>query len=117
MTTEHVKLVPTKYIESTQTAQYTSPQVVSKTVRTVIDKCTVVNSSAASVEFSLNTVNGGDVPGAGNLLIIEQPVEPGVSYDCPEVVGQVLEEGQLISTLATASSALILRICGRQITT
>jgi len=41
---------------------------------------------------------------------------PGETYLCPELVGQVLESGGFISTLAGTASALTFTASGREIT-
>jgi hypothetical protein len=40
---------------------------------------------------------------------------PGETYLCPELVGQALEPGGFISTIASAATALTLRVSGREI--
>lgn len=117
MATTQLNLIPAKYMEDSQTNQYTSPAVQNSTVRTLIDKCTILNVGSTAQTFSLNLLNSGDSADDSNLLVDERRVEPGEFYDCPEVVGQVLTEGQIISTIASASDTLSLRVSGREVIT
>jgi hypothetical protein len=43
-------------------------------------------------------------------------VVPGETYLCPELVGQELDAGAFISTIASNATALTLRVSGREIT-
>lgn len=117
MSTTQVNIVPSKHLENTRTTQYTSGSVQGSTVRTLLDKCTVINTSTVAATFSLNLVNASSTVGDSNLLVDERRVEPGEVYDCPEVIGQILQEGQAISTIASAANALSLRISGREVVT
>lgn len=117
MATTQLNLVPAKYMEDSQTNQFTSSTIQNSTVRTLVDKCTILNLSSTAATFSLNLLNTGDSASNENLLVDERRVEPGEFYDCPELVGQVLIEGQAISTIASAANTLSLRISGREVVT
>jgi hypothetical protein len=66
--------------------------------------------------FSVNLVTSGGSPSNSNLVIDDRTVVPGETYLCPELVGQSLESGGFISTIASAATALTLRVSGREIT-
>jgi hypothetical protein len=104
-------LIPAKQAENAQTTQYTA-----RCVKAIIDKFTVTNTSAANVTISVNLVNFGGSAGADNLVIDARTIAPDETYTCPELVGQVLEAGQFISTLASAATSLTIRCSGREIT-
>jgi hypothetical protein len=104
-------IIPAKQAENTQTTQYTATGC-----RTYIDKFTVTNTSAANVAFSVNLVVSGGSAGVSNLVLDEKNIVPGETYLCPELVGQVLEPGGFISTLAGAATSLTIRASGREIT-
>lgn len=104
-------LVPRKQIEAVQTSQYTA-----ENCKAVIDKFTVTNTSAANVAVSVNLVSSGDSATPSNLVLNERVMAPGQTYTCPELVGQVLESGGFISTLAGSASALTISVSGREIT-
>lgn len=109
---ENVKnIVPRKLAENAQTTQYTVA-----TGKTVIDSATVTNVSASNVSFSCNLPAASVATGDGNLVIKARAIAPNETYLCPELVGQVLEKGGIISTLASAASALCISVNGREIT-
>ena len=103
-------LVPPLQMQAAQTTQYTATNV-----RTIIDKATVTNTDTVNRSFSVNLVQSGGSASNANLVIDDKTVVPGETYLCPELVGQVLEAGSFISTIASAGSALTLRVSGREV--
>ena len=103
-------LVPPKQLENAQTAQYTATNV-----RAIIDKATVTNTSASNVTLSVNLVTVSGSAGASNLIIDNRTIVPDETYLCPELVGQGLEAGGFISTIAGAATSLTMRVSGREI--
>ena len=104
-------LIPAKEAENSQTTQYTASNV-----RAIIDKFTVTNTSANNVTFSCNLVTIGDSASASNLIVDARSLVPDETYTCPELVGQALEAGGFISTIASAGTSLTIRASGREIT-
>lgn len=102
-------LIPPKQAEAAQTAQYTAINV-----KAIIDKFTVTNTSAGNETLSVNIVTIGGTAGADNLVIDARTIAVGETYTCPELVGQVLEAGGFISTLASAGASLTIRASGRE---
>jgi hypothetical protein len=68
------------------------------------------------VTISVNLVTGGGSVGAGNLIVDTRSIAPDECYTCPELVGQALESGGVISTIASSAGALTIRFSGREIT-
>ncbi len=104
-------IIPRKQAEATQTAQYTA-----ENVKAIIDKFTVTNTSAVNVTFSTNLVASGGTAGDSNLVLKTRTLVPNETYTCPELVGQTLEAGGFISTLAGAVTSLTISASGREIT-
>ena len=104
-------LVQSKQAEAAQTTQYTATNC-----KTVIDKFTATNTSAANVTLSVNLVASGGVAGVDNRIVDSRAIAPDETYTFPELVGQVLEPGGFISTIASAATALTIRASGREIT-
>jgi hypothetical protein len=103
-------LVPPKQLENAQTSQYTATNV-----RAIIDKATITNTSANNVTVSVNLVTVSGSAGNSNLIIDNRTIVPDETYLCPELVGQVLEAGGFISTIAGAATSLTMRVSGREI--
>lgn len=104
-------IIPTKVAESSQQVQYTATNVT-----TVIDKFTATNTTSSNVTFSINLVPAGGSASSSNLVLKTRTIAPNETYSCIEVVGQALESGSFISTLAGTAAAIVIRASGREIT-
>ena len=104
-------IIPRKLAENAQTTQYTAVSC-----KTIIDKFTATNLTAANVVFSVNLVASAGAPGDSNLVLPLRSIAPGEVYTCPELVGQTLEDGGYISTLSNTLNALVISASGREIT-
>lgn len=103
-------IIPAKEAEATQTGQYTATNC-----RCIIDKFTATNIGASNQSLSVNLVANGDTAGNDNLIVDARMIAPGETYTFPELVGQVLESGSFISTIASAATSLTIRASGREI--
>lgn len=103
-------LIPAKIAEATQTTQYTS-----NGLKTIIDKFTATNYSASAATISINLVTSADTSGNQNLITKTKTLQPSEVYTFPEIVGQVLNAGDFISTIAGTATAINIRASGRQI--
>jgi hypothetical protein len=104
-------LVARKQAELAQTTQYTAPAGT----KAVIDKFTVTNTSAAVATLGVNLVASGGAAADLNLILKGRAIAPSETYTCPELVGQALEAGGFISTIASAATALTISVTGREI--
>lgn len=110
MTVTSKALIPAKQAENAQTTQYTAVNCT-----TYIDKFTITNTSSSNVTFSANVVTVAASPGASNLVINLRSIAPKETYTAPELIGQVLQAGDFISTIAGAATSLTIRASGREI--
>ncbi len=104
-------IIPAKQAENVQTTQYTATNC-----KTVIDKFTATNTTAGNVTISVNLVTGGGSASSANLITNARAIAPGESYTFPELVGQAIESGGFISTIASAAASITIRASGREIT-
>jgi hypothetical protein len=104
-------LIPAKIAEATQTTQYTANGVT-----TIIDKFTATNYSASAATISVNLVTTAGSAGNSNLITKTKALQPSEVYTFPELVGQVLNNGDFISTIAGTASAINMRVSGREVT-
>lgn len=111
MTVTVRNIIPRKSAEAAQTTQYTAVNC-----RCIVDKCTVTNTGAVPVPFSANLVAAAGSPGAANLVLAPKSIAAGETYHCPELTGQVLENGGMLSTLAGTAGVLTISATGREIT-
>ena len=104
-------IVPAKTVENAQTTQYTANGVT-----TIIDKFTATNYSATAATISVNLVTVSFSAGNSNLITKTKALQPSEVYTFPELVGQVLNPGDFISTIAGTASAINMRVSGREVT-
>jgi hypothetical protein len=109
MTTTPKVLIPPKLAEAAETTQYTSDNC-----KTAIDKLTATNITGANATLTVHLVPSGGAAGASNAF--SKVIAPGATWTFPEIVGHVLESGDVISTIAGTASALSIRSSGRQFT-
>ena len=113
MTVTARNLVPAKLVENTQTTQYIVPSNASVTI---IDKFTATNISGSTATISVNLVTGSDTPGDRNLITKTKSLTANEVYTFPELVGQIMPTSSFISTIASAASAINMRVSGREVT-
>jgi hypothetical protein len=111
MTVTVKNLVPSKDVANSQTTQYTANGVT-----TIIDKFTATNYSASAATISVNLVTVAGSAGNSNLITKTKTLQPSEVYTFPELVGQVLNSGDFISTIAGTASAINMRVSGREVT-
>lgn len=110
MTTTVTVLIEAKQAEAAQTTQYTSTNC-----KTAIDKFTAYNGSGANVTLTVNLVAPSGAAGAANITS-SKIIPPGQEWPFPAIVGHTLENGGVISTIASAAGAVVIRASGRQFT-
>ena len=111
MTVSIKVLIPAKQAENVQTTQYTAVNC-----KAIIDKFTATNTTAGNVTISVNLVTAAGSAATSNLIVDTRSIAPDECYTMPELVGQALESGGFISTIASAAGALTIRSSGREIT-
>lgn len=104
-------LLEAKYAENAQTTQYTA----GANMRVILDKFTAYNGAVGAVVLTVNVVPSGSAAGASNIKS-SKSIASGETYTFPEVVGQVLNAGDFVSTLAGAATSIVIRASGREIT-
>lgn len=111
MTITPTVLIEPKLAEATNTVQYTATNV-----NAIFDKFTVTNNGAGPATLIVNLVTNLGTVSASNRIINARNIEVGECYTCPELVGQVLLDGDYISTSASLATTLTIRASGRKIT-
>lgn len=110
MTVTAKVLIPAKNAEASQTTQYTAAGVT-----TIIDKFTATNYDTTARTLSVNLVTSGGSAGNSNLIVKTKTLQGGETYTFPEIVGQVLNSGDFISTIAGTATTINIRASGREV--
>ena len=69
-------------------------------------KCTVTNDTTIVATISFNKVPSGGAVGADNLITNLKAIGSQETYECPEIVGQVLGAGDVLSAIASVADQL-----------
>jgi len=94
--------IPRAYAANSQTTQYTA-----NNCKAQITKFTVTNVTSSNATYAVNLVASGDTATNANRVLQTKTIAPSETYNCPELVGQVLRAGGFISTIAGTGSALV----------
>jgi hypothetical protein len=86
----------------TDTTLYTCP--ANTTARVL--KCTVTNDTTTVATISFNKRPGAAAAGVTNLIMNLKPIGNKETYECPEVVGQVLDATDILSAIASVADQL-----------
>ena len=103
-------LVESKSVEQVQTTQYTVGVSA-----TVLDKFTATNYSTVAQTLTVHLVPAGDMPAYSNMIVKTRTIQPQETYTFPELAGHILNTGDYISTLASLTASLNMRVSGREI--
>ena len=77
---------------------------------------TITNDAAAAKYISFHLVPSGGSVGDTNLILNQKTIGDKESYTLPELVGHILEAGDLISAIAETADILTVHISGIAIT-
>jgi len=89
-------------VPAADTILYTCP--ANTTARVL--KCTVTNDTTTAQTISFHKVPSGDAAGVANLILNTKVIGNKETYECPEIVGQVLEAADFISSIAGGATQL-----------
>lgn len=105
------KLISAQQLTAANATYYTATNC-----KTIIDKCTVTNTTAGAITLTLDIVDSGGTAGVTERMISAKSIAAGETYTCPEMVGHILNDGDTIQGLASAATSLTIRASGREIT-
>ena len=77
----------------TDTTLYTCP---ANTIA-IVKKCTATNDTTTATTMTFNKVPVAGSAAVTNLLMNAKPLGPLETYECSEVVGHILNSGQILS--------------------
>lgn len=84
------------------TTLYTCPT----NTQTRVLKCTACNDTTTTITFKVYKVPSGGAVGDAYLILQDKALGSKDTYECPEVVGQVLDAGDFISCHPSVANQL-----------
>jgi hypothetical protein len=112
MTVTPATLIAAKIAVASNTVQYTAGTAT----RTVISSITATNYDTVARSISVNIIPAAGTVGDSNLITKTKTLQPGATYAFPELVGQILQPGEAISTLASNATGITIRASGYEYT-
>jgi len=77
---------------------------------------TVTNDAAAAKHISFHLVPSGGAVGDTNIILNQKIIGDKESYTLPELIGHILDPGDLISAIAETADILTVHISGIAVT-
>lgn len=111
-----MQVTPKSLISSQQLTASNATYYTATNVKTLIDKMTLVNTTAGAVTVTIDIVDSGGSAGVTERIISERSIAAGETYNCPEAVGHILNSGDTIQGLASAATSITIRCSGREVT-
>ena len=99
-------------VAATNTTLYTCP--ANMTARVM--KCTACNDTTTAQTITFHKVESGGSVAVDRLLINAKALGNKETYECPEVVGQVLDAGAFISAIAGGAAQITVSLDVAEIT-
>jgi hypothetical protein len=109
-------VTPKKLVASQQLAATNGTLYTATNCYTIIDKFTLVNTTAGAVTATIDIVDATGLAGATERVISARSLAAGESYTCPEMVGHILNPSDTIQGLASAATSITVRASGREVT-
>lgn len=98
-----------------QIANSATAYISAVTVKTRLDKVTVTNPTATARSVTFYIIPNGGSAGDDTTITKSYVVPGGVTWNCPDLVGQILAIGDQLQAVASAAAALTLMISGTEI--
>ncbi|MGE5650950.1 MAG: hypothetical protein ACM34A_12205 [Bacillota bacterium] len=95
MTTTAKRLVPGSALTAVAATYYTAPALT----KAVVKSAQLTNTTAGAVACTVYAVPSGGTASATNTVISARSVSAGETYNCPELINQVIETGGTIQSL------------------
>lgn len=111
-----MSITPAQLIAPQQLTNAAVTYYTSSSLTTRIDKFSVTNTTGGAVTITIYIVPSGGSASASNTITYQRSVNAGQTWNCPDVVGQVMKSGDFIQALASAGASLTVMASGVQIT-
>jgi hypothetical protein len=107
MTINVVQLIAPQQLTNATATYYTSTNVVTR-----IDKFTVTNPTGGAVTCTLYLVPSAGSANDGTTITSAKSIQAGETWNCPDMVGQILKAGGTIQAKASANTSLTISAGG-----
>ena len=103
---------PKRLIEAQQLSGAAATYYTATNVTTRIDKMTLTNTTGGAITATVYKIKSGGSATAANTIISAKSLAAGETYNCPEMIGQVLSSLDFIQALASAGTSITISVGG-----
>lgn len=108
-------VVPKQLVAPVQVASSATDYIPAVTIKTRIDKVTVTNPTSTARTITFYIIPSGGSAGDSTTITKTYSVPGTSTWNCPDLVGQILTIGDKLQAVASAATALTLMISGTEI--
>lgn len=101
------QLISPQQLTNATATYYTSTNLITR-----IDKLSITNTTAGAVTATIYLVPDGGSAGNSTTVTSAKSIQAGETWNCPDVVGQVLNIGGTIQAVASANTSLTISAAG-----
>lgn len=107
----------TVLLEATQAANIATTYYTCPTAsKTLIDKFTGTNTTAAAATLTVYLVPSGGAAGTAYTVVSAKSLAAGECYTFPEIAGHYLNAGGYLAAVCSVNNAIVIRSSGRVVT-
>lgn len=111
MATRITNIIGRQHLAQSPVTLYTARNVV-----TIVDKLTLTNTSNIGQAVTIYLPNSGGAFGNNNAVLFQRAIAPTETYQCPEIVGQVILAGGTLVASASQGGTIVISGTGRETT-
>lgn len=101
------QLISPQQLTNATATYYTSTNLLTR-----IDKLSITNTTGVAVTVTIYLVPNAGAAGNSTTVTSAKSVQAGETWNCPDVVGQVLNIGGTIQAVAGANTSLTISAAG-----
>jgi len=109
MTIRVTNIIGRQHLEQSAVTLYTA-----RNVFTIVDKLTLTNTSNIAQSVTIYLPNSGGTFGNNNAVLFQRGIAPTETYQCPEIVGQVILSGGTLVASASQGGTIVISGTGRE---
>jgi hypothetical protein len=111
-----MSITPTVLIAPQQLTNAVASYYTSTNIKTRIDKLSITNPTGSAATATLYLVPAAGAANAGTTITSAKSVAPGETWNCPDMVSQILLAGGTIQAVASVGATLTISSAGVLIT-
>jgi len=108
-------VTPLQIIAPQQLTGSAATLYTSSNIKTRVDKMTLTNTDSAAHQVTIYLIAAAGTAGAANTITSAHSVAAGETWNCPDMVGQILPPGSFIQAFADTGAKVTISAAGTQL--